>query len=309
MVAGLSSAVPPMQSDNARGAILMMAGMAAFTLSDSIMKLLAAELPMFQTLLWRGLAVSVALAVMTWRAGGFAVHLSPRDRWLVGLRTLCDTSSTYFFLQALYHTPIANLTAIMQALPLTVTLGAALFLNEAVGWRRLGAIAVGFLGVLLVVRPDAQGFDLYAIYALVAVALVTARDLFTRRMARSVPTLLVSLVNAVCVTLFGLAGAMGETLVLPSGGAFWLLLGTAGFIIAGYIMTVGAVRTGELGFVTPFRYTGLVWALIVGLVLFREFPDPLTLAGAALIVATGLFTFYRERASARARPASMPKAR
>ena len=288
-----------MLSDNARGAVLMMAGMAAFTMSDSIMKLLATELPMFQTLLWRGLGVSLVLSVLAWRKGAFRVVIARHDRWLVALRTLTDAASTWFFLQALYHTPIANLTAIMQALPLTVTLGGALFLGESVGWRRLIAIAVGFLGVLLIARPEAGGFTIYALYALICVMLVTARDLLTRRMTRSVPSLIIALANAAFVTLFGLVGATTETWTAPGGHAAFLLAGTALFIVAGYVLTVSAVRTGELGFVTPFRYTGLIWALALGLILFGEWPDPLTQLGAALVVATGLFTFYRERLSAR----------
>jgi len=284
-----------MQSDNARGAVLMMAGMAAFTVSDSIMKLLSTQLPMFQTLVWRGLAVSVVLALMAWRAGAFRVSVTRHDRVLVLLRTLCDTASTWFFLQALYHMPIANLTAIMQALPLTVTLGGALFLGESVGWRRLVAIGVGFFGVLLIVRPDAEGFDLYAVYALLCVVLVTTRDLLTRRMTRAVPTLLIALANSAAVALFGAVGTLGESLVLPTSHGFALLAGTSGFIVAGYLLTVMAVRTGELSFVTPFRYTGLIWALLAGLFLFAEWPDPVTFAGALLIVGTGLFSFYRER--------------
>ena len=288
-----------MLSDNARGAVLMMAGMAAFTLSDSIMKLLGPQMPLFQTLAWRGLGVSVVLALMAWRAGAFRVALTPGDRRLVLLRTLADTASTWFFLQALYHMPLANLTAIMQALPLTVTLGAALFLSERVGWRRLLAIAVGFLGVLLIVRPDAGGFDLYALFALLCVLLVTARDLLTRRMSRAVPSLTVALANAVAVMLFGVAGSMTEVFTPPQGTTALLLLGTSVFIVAGYLLTVMAVRTGELAVVTPFRYTGLIWALVLGLVLFGEWPDPLTQLGAALIVATGLFTFYRQQVTAR----------
>jgi drug/metabolite transporter (DMT)-like permease len=284
-----------MHTDNARGAFLMLAGMAAFTLSDTIMKLLGAHLPLFQTLLWRGLAVSAVLAAVAWRMGAFRVAVSSADRRLIVMRALADTGSTWFFLQALYHMPIANLTAIMQALPLTVTLGAALFMGETVGWRRLLAIMVGFAGVLLIVRPDTDGFDLHAGYALLCVGFVTLRDLLTRRMARSVPTFLIALTNAGFVTVFGLIGTTTETLVLPDARSMALLAGTAGFIVFGYVLTVMAVRTGELGFVTPFRYTGLVWALIVGLLVFGEWPDPVTLAGAGLIVATGLFTLYRER--------------
>lgn len=288
-----------MLSDNARGALLMVAGMAAFTLSDAIMKLLASELPMFQTLLWRGLGVTLVIAGLAWRKGAFRVAIARRDRKLVVLRTLADAASTWFFLQALYHMPIANLTAIMQALPLTVTLGGALFLAEPVGWRRMTAIAVGFLGVLLIARPEAGGFTIHAVYALICVALVTARDLLTRRMTRSVPSLTIALANAAFVTLFGLVGATTEIFTAPDLRGGFLLAGTAAFIVAGYVLTVSAVRTGELGFVTPFRYTGLIWALALGLFLFGEWPDPLTQLGAALVVATGLFTFYRERLSAR----------
>lgn len=289
-----------MVSDNTRGALMMLAGMAAFTGSDAIMKLLGPQFPLFQTLLWRGVAVSVILALMAWRMGAFRVVLSGADRRMILVRSVADTASVWFFLQALYHMPLANLTAIMQALPLTVTLGAALFLREPVGWRRLLAIAVGFIGVLLIVRPDAQGFDLHALYALLCVALVTARDLLTRGMGRSIPSLVVALANAVLVTLFGLLGSLTESWTLPDTRVLLLLSGTTVCIVAGYLLTVMAVRTGELSVVTPFRYTGLVWALVLGVVLFAEIPDWVTAAGAALIVGSGLFTLYRNRIKARA---------
>ncbi|MFN4101033.1 MAG: DMT family transporter [Pararhodobacter sp.] len=296
-----------MLSDNARGALLMMAGMATFTLSDAIMKQLGTQMPMFQTLAWRGLGVCLILGVVAWRAGAFRTIILPGDRRLVILRTLADTAATWFFLQALYNLPLANVTAILQALPLTVTLGAALFLGERVGWRRLLAIAVGFVGVMLIVRPDAAGFDRHAISALISVGFVTLRDLLTRRMSRSVPSLIVALANAGAVTLFGLAGSVTETFVRPDPQTALLLLGTTIFVVGGYLMTVMAVRTGELSVVTPFRYTGLIWALVLGLVLFSEWPDLVTLLGAALIVATGLFTFYRERITARRSRASVPR--
>lgn len=285
-----------MYSDNARGAMLMITGAAAFTLSDTVMKVLDGELPLFQTLLWRGLAVSVALVALAWHKGVFAIRLDRRDRWLISLRTLADTVSTWFFLQALYHMPIANMTAIMQALPLTLTLAGGLLFGEKVGWRRLAAIAVGFVGVMLIVRPDADGFDRYSLYALLCVALVTTRDLATRRMTRSVPSLVIALANAVLVTLLGAVGSFFEVWSPPQGVNIALVAATSALVVTGYLVTVMAVRVGELGFVTPFRYTGLVWALGLGFVVFGEWPDPITLLGAGLIVATGLFTFFRERA-------------
>lgn len=221
--------------------------------------------------------------------------MTPSDRKLLILRTLADTVTTWFFLNALYQIPIANLTAIVQSLPLTVTLAAAIFLGEPLGWRRLVAIGVGFVGVLMIVRPGTDGFSIYALYGLVAVGLITLRDLVTRKMSRDVPSLTVSLWNALAVTLFGVLGSTTETWVMPSANAWPLLVGAASVIVGGYLLTVMAVRTGELGFVTPFRYMGLVWALIVGLAVFGEWPDLWTQLGAALIVATGLFTFFRER--------------
>ncbi|MBN8294646.1 DMT family transporter [Rhodobacter sp. NTK016B] len=298
-----------MLSDNARGAILMMTGMAAYTLSDSVMKLLGPSMPMFQTLAWRGLGVTLILGLIAWRAGAFRVRLGRRDRWLVVGRTLADTGSVWFFLQALYHMPIANLTAILQSLPLTVTLGAALFLREPVGWRRLAAISVGFLGVLLVVRPQAGAFDIHALYALICVAFVTTRELLTRRVSRAVPSLLIAWANGAAVMVFGLIGAAGEDFVTPDATTAPLLVATSVAIVAGYLMAVMAVRTGELGFVTPFRYAGLVWALVLGFVLFAEWPDPVTLLGAGLIVATGLFTFYRERVTSRRQRRGTPTGR
>ncbi len=288
-----------MHSENTRGALLMMAGMAAFTSSDAIMKALGQGFPLFQTLAWRGVLVSAILVLMAWRMGAFRVALSARDRRLVLVRALADTASTWFFLQALYHMPIANLTAIMQALPLTVTLGAALFLAEPVGWRRLLAIGVGFVGVLMIAQPGPDGFGLHAVYALICVLLVTARDLLTRGMGRSVPSLVVALANAVAVTLFGLVGSLSEPFVLPEVSQAALLVATALCIVGGYLLTVMAVRTGELAVVTPYRYTALVWALVLGLALFGEWPDWVTATGAALIVGSGLFTLYRQRVAAR----------
>lgn len=282
-------------SDNTKGALMMIAGMAAYTLSDAAMKILGEELPLFQTLVWRGIGVSLVLFLLAWRAGVLGKSMTPSDRKLLILRTLADTVTTWFFLNALYQIPIANLTAIVQSLPLTVTLAAAIFLGEPLGWRRLVAIGVGFVGVLMIVRPGTDGFSIYALYGLVAVGLITLRDLVTRKMSRDVPSLTVSLWNALAVTLFGVLGSTTETWVMPSANAWPLLVGAASVIVGGYLLTVMAVRTGELGFVTPFRYMGLVWALIVGLAVFGEWPDLWTQLGAALIVATGLFTFFRER--------------
>lgn len=289
-----------MQSDNARGALLMMAAMAAFVLSDTFMKLLSADMGLFQALFLRGVIGTTAFFVMALRMGVFRLRLTARDNRLIIARVAAEAGAAWFFLTALFQMPLANLTAILQALPLTLTLAGALFLGERVGWRRWLAIAVGFTGVLLIVRPDADGFDLYAIYALISVACVTARDLATRRMSATVPTVGVAFYTALGVTVFAAAGLVTDDWVRPSASNWLMVSATALFIFGGYLLGIMAVRVGELGVVTPFRYTGLVWALILGWVVFGDWPDGVTLLGAGLIVATGVFTLYREHLLARA---------
>lgn len=299
----------PAMSDNLSGALLMIGAMAGFTINDALMKLVSAEVPLFQALLLRGLGVSALLAVLAWRAGVLRPRLQRGDAWLVGLRTLAEAAAAFFFLTALFNMPLANVTAILQALPLTVTLAGALFLREPVGRWRLGAVVVGLAGVMLIVRPGAEGFTVHSLFALIAVLCVTAREILTRRLSGTVPSMAVALWAAVGVTLFAAAGTLTEDWVRPSPPVMLYLLGTVGFIFMAYVLGVRAVRVGDLGFVAPFRYTGLLWALLLGLMLFGDWPDALTLLGAAIVVATGLFTLYREhRLRRRAATAASPRA-
>jgi len=214
---------------------------------------------------------------------------------LVLWRGIFDIAATLTFLTALLHLPFANLLAIVQALPLVVTLGAAIFLREAVGWRRWLAIGIGFMGVLIIVRPGLHGFSIYTLLALLAVVAAAARDLVTRGVPVAIPSLVVALVSSVMVTL---AGAL---LALPLGGwetmslLHWSkLILAALFISVGYHGVVLAMRMGEISFVAPFRYVSLLWALIIGAFVFDEIPDWATLVGALLVVVSGLYAFYRE---------------
>lgn len=282
-------------SDNMRGAGLMAGSMVAFTVNDAFMKGLSGDIPLFQALFLRGLgtvAVLVALAIIT---GQFRFGYSRKDWVLIGLRSTAEIGGTVFFLTALFHMPIANVTAVLQVLPLTVSLAGALFLGEVLGWRRLLAILVGFVGVFLIVRPGGEGFTIYSIYALGAVACVTLRDLVVRRMSRKVPSIMVGLMAAISVTLSGAFVTATQSWVPVDGTTTLQLAGAMVFIVFGYIFSVAAMRTGEIGFVAPFRYSGLLAALIIGWAVFGDWPVPLTLIGAGIVVATGLFTLYRER--------------
>jgi len=272
----------------------MMASMAAFTVNDIFMKLMAGDVPLFQLLFMRGALTTIAVAFIAWRMGVLTNRIPRHDIGVLFWRTIGEVGATYFFLTALFNMPIANITAILQALPLTITLAAALFFRDAVGWRRMLAIVVGFCGVMLIVRPDADGFNTYALYGLAAVAFVTLRDLSTRRLSKETPSMLVTLVTSVAVmTCFGLASLTGDW--VPVGfREIGLTVAAAASIIGGYLFSVMVMRVGEISFIAPFRYTGLIWALVLGWLVFGEWPDGITLIGAGIVVASGLFTLYRE---------------
>ncbi len=287
-------------TDNTRGTLLMIGSMAAFTLNDACMKALSTSLPLAQSIFLRGLLTTALMLGLAWGLGKLNLRMSPRDRLLVALRTLTEVGSAYFFISALYNMPFANATAILQALPLSITLAGAVFLGEAVGWRRMAAILIGFAGVLMIVRPGFDGFNAYSLYALTAVVLVTARDLLSRRLSRKVETLTVALINAVAVTVvFGIASTT-ITWQPVSAHTALLLCGASVLIIGGYVFSVSAMRVGEIAVIAPFRYTALLWALILGFVVFGEWPSILTLIGSAIIVMTGVYTFSRERSLAKA---------
>lgn len=287
------------QSDNLRGAALMCASMAAFTVNDACLKALSDEVPLFQALFFRGLATSLVMAVLARTLGMWRLRLPRRDIGRIGLRTLSEIAAAWLFLTALFNMPLANATAILQVLPLAVTLGGALFFGEAVGWRRLSAILVGFAGVMLIVRPGAEGFTIYSLYALAAVVAVTVRDLATRSMSRETPSLMVALAGAVGVTTAAGIASLTAPWVPLSLVAWAQLAGAIVSIVGAYVFSVAAMRQGEIAAVTPFRYTGLLFALLIGFAAFGEWPDPLTLLGAGIVVATGLYSWQRERRRAR----------
>ncbi|WP_394178539.1 DMT family transporter [Yoonia maritima] len=295
-------------SDNTRGALLMMGGMCAYTANDAFMKALSDEIPLFEAVLWRGVGAIICLLIMCRMMGQLRFDLPRREWGLIILRSLGEVAGTYFFLTALFNMPIANVSAILQSLPLAVSLSATVFLGEPLGWRRMAAISVGFAGVLLIIQPGGADFNLFSLYALAAVACVTLRDVVVRRMSRDVPSIFVALIAAVGVTLLGGVGSLFTESVPFTTKATLQLLGATAFLICGYIFSVTAMRWGEISFVAPFRYTSLIVAMILGVLVFGEWPNFLTMIGAMIVVATGLFTLYRESRN-RVRRVPVPSAR
>lgn len=283
-------------SENLRGILLMCASMAAFTINDTFMKSVTQTLPLYQTIGLRGLIAVVGLGLLVIVTRAYRFRLNRRDGGLILLRSLADVAATILFLEALLRMPLANLSAIMQALPLAITLGAALVYKDRIGWRRMTAILVGLVGVLIIIRPGTEGFDRWALLGVASVGCVVVRDLAVRPIQGQLPSALVALGAAVAVTLMGWIGAGVQGLQPVAGWEAAKVLGAGLFLIVGYLTSVMAMRHGDIGMVAPFRYTSLLWAIALGLVAFGDLPDGWTLFGAAIVVAAGLFTLWRERA-------------
>lgn len=282
-------------SPNLAGALLMMAGMACFTLNDTLMKATGGQVPLFQLLFLRGLLASILIAGLAWTRGALHLRIDRRDWKIIAIRSGAEVAAAYFFVTALLNMPLANITAILQVLPLTVTLGSALFFRDPVGWRRMLAIVIGFCGMLLIVRPGPEGFSIWSAYALISVLCVTVRDLSTRRLSRAVPSLMVTLCASTSVFVAAGLASLGTPWEPVAPEMTQLIVLAAIFVVGGYFFSVQVMRVGDVSFVAPFRYTGLIWALILGWLVFGDWPKPLTLIGVAIIVGTGLFTLYRER--------------
>jgi drug/metabolite transporter (DMT)-like permease len=287
-------------AENLRGALIMMASMAGFIVNDVFMRSVMAELSLWQASFLRGCLLTAALAALAAWQGALTHRLSGKDARIVFWRCVGEIGGLVTFMLALMQMPLASLSAILQALPLAITLAAALFMGAPIGWRRMTAIVIGFAGVLLIARPGAGDFNAYAILALACVGFVTLRDLMARQLSRAVPTTLVALVTAVAVTLFAAAGLPFSGWVPVTGHHTALLAGAAAFLFVGYLAAIASMRVGDIAVVAPFRYSSLLWAILLGFLVFGEVPDALTLTGAAIIVATGIYTFLRERRLARA---------
>ncbi len=305
-----TSAGPAPLVDNLRGAALMTAAMAGFALNDGMMKMVLQDVPLFPALLLRGLLACALLALLCLATGAFRVRPTRRNRRLIAYRSLAELGGSICFLTALANMPIASASAILQSLPLALTLAAAVFLLEPVGWRRGLALMVGFAGVLLIVRPGADSFNSYAVLPLGAVAFIVVRDLSTRGLSPGLPSSLVSLATAAALTAGAAVGSLFVTWPPLTAQTLGWIAGSGCILVVAYIASVGAMRVGDIGYVSPFRYAILIFSVLIGMVMFDEIPDALTLAGAALIVASGLFTFWREqRVAARIRTAAHPPTR
>ncbi|OAN98110.1 DMT family transporter [Sulfitobacter geojensis] len=282
--------------DNIRGAVLMVLAMLGFAGEDMFIKLLsdAASVGQILVMLGFGGATVFGTIVVIQRKPLFSRDMISAP---IGLRALGEMIGTIAFVSALSLTPISSASAILQATPLVVTLGAALFLNEPVGWRRWSAICVGLFGVLLIIRPGLDSFEVLSLLAVVAVFMLALRDLATRRTPSTISTMQLSFLGFLVLVPagLGLMLATGTPFVRFAGTQWLYFLSALTIGLFAYYAIVAAMRVGEVSFVTPFRYSRLVFALVIGVSVFNESPDALTLIGATIIVASGIYTVWRER--------------
>jgi drug/metabolite transporter (DMT)-like permease len=288
--------------DNLRGALLMILAMAGFAVEDAFVKTVTRTVPMGQVLIYIGAGGGLAFSALATRAGYCALS---RSFWhpMVLLRNAGEIVGTAAFVTALTLIPLSLASALLQANPLFVALGAIVFFGERVGWRRWVAITIGLIGVLIILRPGLDGFRPEALFGLVAPLGLALRDLVTRHGPGGVHPLQTSAWG------FFMLVPVGAAMLWLSGGPVRLGAAEGGLVLGalllgmvGYYALTLAVRLGEIGFVTPFRYTRLVFGLAIGWGLFGERLDTATLVGAAIVVGSGLYTLLRERRMRPPRP-------
>ncbi len=287
--------------NNLNGILMVIAAMAAFTIEDMFIKHLSQAMPVGQILILLGIGSGTVFAVM---ATAKRHSLVARAAWqpVMIVRTLAEAAGAMCFASGLALVDLSTVAAVFQALPLVITMGAALFMNEQVGWRRWSAILVGFVGVLLIIRPGLAGFEPASLLVLLSVFAIAVRDLLTRLVDVAVSSTVVSFQGSAALVLAGgllLAFFPGEVTAVSSLQGV-MIFGGVIFGVMGYYGIVVAMRVGDASAVTPFRYSRLLFSILAGMVMFNERPDMMTMLGASLIIGSGLYTFLRERRLARA---------
>jgi drug/metabolite transporter (DMT)-like permease len=287
-VAGLKN------SENQRGICAMLGAMAFFLVNDSLVKWASQSLPTGQLVCIRGLLASTWLLIMCRQRGVLGQWTVLSDK-VVWLRGLLDATASLIYLTALAHLPLANATAINLASPLFILVMAVLFLNERLYWIRTLAAITGFVGVLLVAQPTEDGFNAYAWLAVLGTVMHAGRDVITRKIHPTVPGLLVTLSNALCVACVAGLWSMQQTWVALNLNTWLALLASSVCLAMAYHLIIVAMRHGEMGVIAPFRYSALLYALVLGHVIWGDVPDAVTWVGIGLLVGAGLILIGSNR--------------
>lgn len=279
---------------NRRGIVCMVGAMGCFVTNDALVKFASQSMPSAQLIFIRGF-MSVLLVLAVAHALGATTRLREATRGWVALRALVDAIATMLYLGSLFHLPIGNATAINLAAPLFMTMFAALFMAERVRGARWLAVGFGFLGVLLVIQPRAEGFNAWALVCLLGTLFHAARDLMTRRIHAGIPSILITLATAVAVTVVSGVGSLLQGWRPFGLFEFGLLALASVFLTGGYYFIINSMRHGEMTLVAPFRYSGLLFALVLGYAVWGEVPNTLAWFGIALLIGSGLYVLVSEK--------------
>ena len=279
----------------------MSLAMALFIANDALVKEVSASLPGPQLIFIRGVMATLLIAGMA----QFMGHLQNWRlmlNWRLWLRGAIDAAASFTYLTALFHLPLGNATAINLASPLFITVFAIYFFKERVSFQRVSFILLGFGGVLLVVQPASEGFNVYGFICIMATLLHGIRDSMTRVIGLHIPVLLVTLSTAISVSLGVGAISLTQNWVPVNTTELLMLLGASAFLSTAYYMLIVAMRSGEMSLVAPFRYSGLIFALLIGYVAWGEIPNLMAWVGIFLLVVSGLMILREENRKTQTAP-------
>ncbi len=270
--------------------------MAGFAVEDMFLKAAGGTLPVAQVMITFGAGGVLVFAAL---ARALRDPVFPRAAFgrTMMIRNVFEVTGRLFYTLAIVLTPLSSATAILQATPIVVVAGAALFFGESVGWRRWTAVLVGLIGVLIILRPGTEGFTLLSLLGVLGLLGFAGRDLATRAAPPSLGTFALGVWGFSAIVVAGAAYAPIEAVpfAAPSLPVALALSGAVVFGVVGYAALTRAMRTGDVSSVTPFRYTRLVFGVALGVLVFGESLDTPTIAGGIIVVSSGLYILARGR--------------
>jgi len=291
-------------ADNRKGIVAICLAMGLFIANDALVKYVSESLPAAQLIFIRGVFATSLLLAAALAMGALRPRTLARDgAWQqltqrpVLARAALDALATMAYLTSLFHLPIGNASAINMASPVFIAVYAAVAWRERVSSARWLAIAGGFAGVLLIVQPAADGFNAWSLMCLFATLLHTGRDLITRKIALTVPSILITLTTSIAVLLLTGPWSLLQGWKPVDATQLGLLAGASVFLSTAYYAVIVGMRSGELSLVAPFRYTALIYALLLGWLVWGEVPNLMAWSGIVLMVVAGVFMLRAGRSA------------
>ena len=277
-----------------KGAALMSLCTACYVVSDVFMKYVSREIDLYQITFLRGFIVTLILLVFCFILKVSLKIPNNKDKIIILVRSVFEVLMIYSFLTALFNMNIANANAVLQLIPLVVLFGSFLFLGKQLKQNEIIAVFLGLIGAIIVIRPGASDFNFYSIFALLAVASMSVRDLVTVNLNKKIPSLLVAFYSSLLITIVSFLLSSEKVGFMELKNPMFIFY-SAVLVSIGYIAAVAAMRFGEVTFVSPFRYTALLWAIVLGFLFFSEIPKLTTIFGGLIIIFAGIYLVYKEK--------------